>query len=397
MSVIYSQTEVYHILDVLGNGTFGKVVKCRRQSDGELVAVKIMSYDAIGSQLIKNELKLITTMLQSNLKTSHIVHFFEAFCDPTQHYLVFEMLEKNLYELQKENGFRPLPVRNIRTVTCQMLTALAKLRELAIIHADLKPENIMIVNQQRFPFRVKLIDFGSSSIFSEVRFVKEPYIQSRFYRAPEILLGLPFCEKVDMWSLGCVMAELYLGWPLYPGESEFEQVRYICETQGLPHSHLLNIATKTNLFFQLTIDQHGAPAWELRPSMQGPNREVTEHRKYIFSSLDQLCNLNITKDNKTFCSEDEAAEITDCHYMVELIKRMLAFISHQRINPDAALRHSFITLTHLDSPDTQSYYDLSLRELQKALIQTSSTGHRVKHCNPKAEQETGNLGRLKEE
>ena len=70
----------------------------------------------------------------------------------------------------------------------------------------------------------------------------------RFYRSPEILLGLPFSEKVDMWSLGCVMAELYLGWPLYPGESEFEQVRYICETQGLPSPHLLTMATKTNRF-----------------------------------------------------------------------------------------------------------------------------------------------------
>lgn len=87
------------------------------------------------------------------------------------------MLEKNLYKLQMENGFRPLPVRNISTITCQMLTALDKL---SIIHAVFKLENIMIVNQQRFLFRVKLIDLGSSSIFSDVCFVKEPYIQFRF-------------------------------------------------------------------------------------------------------------------------------------------------------------------------------------------------------------------------
>ncbi|XP_053357066.1 homeodomain-interacting protein kinase 4-like [Clarias gariepinus] len=367
MSVIYSQTEAYQVLDVLGKGTFGKVVKCWRHSDGELVAVKILSHEDVGSQLMRNELNLITR-LQSTFKRSHIVHFFEGFCDPTQHYLVFEMLQKNLRELQRESSFRSLPVRHIRTITCQILKALAKLRELAIIHADLKPENIMIVNQQRFPFRVKLIDFGSSSVFSEVRFVREPYMQTRFYRAPEILLGLPFCEKIDMWSLGCVMAELYLGWPLYPGQSEFEQVRYICETQGLPHSYLLNTATKTNRFFQLTRNQHGAPVWKLRPSLRASNGDIIEHRKYVFSSLDQLYNLKIPKDNKTFRIENEAAEITDCHHMVELIKRMLAFTSRQRIHPNAALRHSFITLTHLDSPDTQDYYDLSFQELQKALI-----------------------------
>ncbi|KAF5907866.1 homeodomain-interacting protein kinase 4 [Clarias magur] len=358
MSVIYSQTEAYQVLDVLGMGTFGKVVKCWRHSDGELVAVKILSHENVGSQLMRNELNLITR-LQSTFKRSHIVHFFEGFCDSTQHYLVFEMLQKNLRELQRESSFRSLPVRHIRTITCQILKALAKLRELAIIHADLKPENIMIVNQQRFPFRVKLIDFGSSSVFSEVRFVREPYMQTRFYRAPEILLGLPFCEKIDMWSLGCVMAELYLGSPLYPGQSEFEQVRYICETQGLPHSYLLNTATKTSQFFQFTRNQHGAPVWKLRP-VDDP--KIVEHRKYVFSSLDELCNI------ATFFSEVEAAVITDCQNMVELIKRMMTLNSRQRIHPNAALRHSFITLTHLDSPDTQDYYDLSLQELQKALI-----------------------------
>lgn len=203
----------------------------------------------------------------------------------------------------------------------------------------------------------------------------------RFYRAPEILLGLPFCEKVDMWSLGCVMAELYLGEPLYPGKSELEQVRYICETQGLPHSHLLNMASKTHLFFQCTTDQHGAPAWELRPSVQANAGEHAGHRKYSFRSLDQLCSPN----SQSFCSEDEVAEVTDCYCMVELIKRMLAFISRQRISPDSALRHSFVTLTHLDSPDTRGYYDLSLLELQKALIQTSSTAPRANSCNQQAE------------
>ncbi|EOA96638.1 Homeodomain-interacting protein kinase 4, partial [Anas platyrhynchos] len=132
------------------------------------------------------------------------------------------------------NNFSPLPVRHIRTIVAQVLVALAKLKELAIIHADLKPENIMLVDHARHPFRVKLVDFGSACIFSEVCFIKEPYIQTRFYRAPEILLGLPFCEKMDMWSLGCVVAELHLGRPLYPGRNEDEQVRYICKTQGLP-------------------------------------------------------------------------------------------------------------------------------------------------------------------
>lgn len=116
------------------------------------------------------------------------------------------------------------------------------------------------------PTCLKVIDFGSASIFSEVRYVKEPYIQSRFYRAPEILLGLPFCEKVDVWSLGCVMAELHLGWPLYPGNNEYDQVRYICETQGLPKPHLLHAARKAHHFFKRISHPDATSSWQLKSS-----------------------------------------------------------------------------------------------------------------------------------
>lgn len=150
----------------------------------------------------------------------------------------------------------------------QVLTALLKLKQLGLIHADLKPENIMLVDPARQPYRyvysmkftfankqfvfqfacvfakcvtpgynkstylhilhisrVKVIDFGSASHVSKT--VCNTYLQSRYYRAPEIILGLPFCEAIDMWSLGCVVAELFLGWPLYPGSSEYDQIRYL--------------------------------------------------------------------------------------------------------------------------------------------------------------------------
>ena len=77
----------------------------------------------------------------------------------------------------------------------------------------------------------QVIDFGSASHVSKA--VCNTYLQSRYYRAPEIILGLPFCEAIDMWSLGCVVAELFLGWPLYPGSSEYDQIRYISQTQGI--------------------------------------------------------------------------------------------------------------------------------------------------------------------
>uniref|UniRef100_A0A8D2Q7K6 Homeodomain interacting protein kinase 4 n=1 Tax=Varanus komodoensis TaxID=61221 RepID=A0A8D2Q7K6_VARKO len=294
MVTIESDSDFYDVFEILGKGTFGEVVKSWKRSTGEMVAIKILKNDSYRSRIIKNELKLLQTMSEVDTEAAHIVQFHEFFHDELKFYLVFELLEQNLFDFQKEHNFSPLAVRHIRTVTTQVLRALAKLKELSIIHADLKPENIMLVDQVRFPFRVKVIDFGSASIFSEVRYVKEPYIQSRFYRAPEILLGLPFCEKVDVWSLGCVMAELHLGWPLYPGNNEYDQIRYICETQGMPRPTLLNF---------LTVNIH----------------------KMIYPDTEAV------------------AEYFDLRSMVELITRMLTWDSHERITPSAALKHPFIS------------------------------------------------------
>ncbi|XP_066540531.1 homeodomain-interacting protein kinase 4-like isoform X2 [Hoplias malabaricus] len=384
MEDIYSDSDVYHPLSILGQGTFGSVLQCWRASDGELVALKAMSTQDDFKDLVSNELKLLAALQQLHEDHSHIVCFLESFRFDSQQYLVFEILQENLYQLQEKNEFKPLAVQHIRTICVQLLRALAKLREMAIIHADIKPENIMIVDQNCFPFRVKLIDFGSASFFDEVRFVKEPYIQSRFYRSPEILLGLPFSEKVDMWSLGCVLAELYLGWPLYPGGTEFEQVRYICETQGLPSPHLLNMASKTSQFFTLSKTMCGHLEWRLCPNPGsgvegevGKNSGTAERRKYILRSLDDLYSVHSPEGHQ------EKEKSIDCHCMVELLKRMLTIDSHRRINPSSALKHPFVTLSHLRCSESQFYYNLSLQELHKALIPTGSSNNH--NWNPVAE------------
>ncbi|NP_001267221.1 homeodomain-interacting protein kinase 4 [Pan troglodytes] len=361
MSTIQSETDCYDIIEVLGKGTFGEVAKGWRRSTGEMVAIKILKNDAYRNSIIKNELKLLHCMRGLDPEEAHVIRFLEFFHDALKFYLVFELLEQNLFEFQKENNFAPLPARHIRTVTLQVLRALARLKELAIIHADLKPENIMLVDQTRCPFRVKVIDFGSASIFSEVRYVKEPYIQSRFYRAPEILLGLPFCEKVDVWSLGCVMAELHLGWPLYPGNNEYDQVRYICETQGLPKPHLLHAARKAHHFFKCNPHPDAANPWQLKSLadyLAETKVRPLERRKYMLKSLDQIETVNggSVASRLTFPDREALAEHADLKSMVELIKRMLTWESHERISPSAALRHPFVSMQQLRSAHETTHY-----------------------------------------
>ncbi|XP_043913164.1 homeodomain-interacting protein kinase 4-like [Protopterus annectens] len=369
MSDTAARSASYEAVEILGKGTFGEVVKCWKRSTGEMVAVKVLR--GCDKLMIENELQLLNSLKGIDADKCHIIKFYECFHDDYAVYLSFELLEQSLYEYQRKNNFISLPVMHIRTITLQILKALSKLEELSIMHTDVKPENIMIVNQESYPFQVKLIDFGSASLLNQMHSVKEPYIQTRFYRSPEILLGLPFNEKIDMWSLGCVIAELWLGFPLYPASNEYDQIRYICETQGLPGNHLLSAASKAKLFFKQVTEHNASPDWQLKSVTEYENETgmmPLETRKYILRSLDDIETVKQTNIEIPHC--DRLPESRDRKSMVELLKMMLLLDSSNRISPNAALKHPFITMKLLRTfPEYQNtyYFQLSVESLKNAL------------------------------
>ncbi|KAJ6665145.1 hypothetical protein lerEdw1_005376 [Lerista edwardsae] len=255
--VLCSVKNTYEVLDFLGRGTFGQVVKCWKRGTNEIVAIKILKNHPSYARQGQIEVSILARLSTENADEFNFVRAYECFQHRSHTCLVFEMLEQNLYDFLKQNKFSPLQLKVIRPILQQVATALKKLKSLGLIHADLKPENIMLVDPARQPYRVKVIDFGSASHVSKT--VCSTYLQSRYYRrrnfsvlkygarfvpsveqfsreyhlrAPEIILGLPFCEAIDMWSLGCVIAELFLGWPLYPGALEYDQVNMVMDLEG---------------------------------------------------------------------------------------------------------------------------------------------------------------------
>ena len=345
--VLYSLTShnAYEVLEFLGRGTFGQVVKCWKKGTNEIVAIKILKNHPSYARQGQIEVSILTRLSHENADEFNFVRAYECFQHKNHTCLVFEMLEQNLYDFLKQNKFQPLPLKYIRPVTQQVLTALLKLKSLHLIHADLKPENIMLVDPVQFPYRVKVIDFGSASHVSKA--VCSTYLQSRYYRAPEILLGLPFCEAIDMWSLGCVIAELFLGWPLYPGSSEYDQIRYISQTQGLPAEHMLTAATKTTRFFIREQTDSNYPFWRLKTPEEHEketNIKSKEARKYIFNCLDDMIQINVPTDLE---GSELLAEKIDRKEFIDLLKRMLTLDQDRRITPGEALNHPFITMAHL--------------------------------------------------
>ncbi|XP_059185244.1 homeodomain-interacting protein kinase 1 isoform X4 [Centropristis striata] len=334
----------YEVLEFLGRGTFGQVAKCWKRGTNEIVAIKILKNHPSYARQGQIEVGILNRLSAENADEYNFVRSYECFQHKGHTCLVFEMLEQNLYDFLKHSKFSPLPLRHIRPILQQVATALMKLKSLGLIHADLKPENIMLVDPLRQPYRVKVIDFGSASHVSKA--VCSTYLQSRYYRAPEIILGLPFCEAIDMWSLGCVIAELFLGWPLYPGASEYDQIRYISQTQGLPAEYLLSAGTKTGRFFNRGPDS-SYPLWRLKtPSEHEMEMGIKskEARKYIFNCLDDMMQVNLSSHLE---GTDMLAEKADRREFIDLLKRMLRLDADKRITPTKTLGHPFVTMSHL--------------------------------------------------
>ncbi|XP_074804741.1 dual specificity tyrosine-phosphorylation-regulated kinase 4 [Natator depressus] len=241
----------YEVLEVIGKGSFGQVAKCLDHKTNELVAVKIIRNKKRFHNQALVEVKILDTLRKKDKDNTHnVVHMKECFYFRNHFCISFELLGINLYQLIKKNKFQGFSLSLIRRFTQCVLRCLQMLYREKIIHCDLKPENILLYHKGQNS--VKVIDFGSSCYEHQRVYT---YVQSRFYRSPEVILGHPYATPIDMWSLGCIMAELYTGYPLFPGENEVEQLACIMEILGLPPADFIQTASRRRTFF----DSRGFP------------------------------------------------------------------------------------------------------------------------------------------
>lgn len=228
----------YEIDSLIGRGSFGQVVKAYDHEEQSHVAIKIIKNKKPFLVQAQIEVRLLETMNRTdNDDKYHVVKLKNHFMWRNHLCLVFELLSYNLYDLLRNTNFRGVSLNLTRKFAQQIATALLFLSwpELKIIHCDLKPENILLCNPKRSA--IKLVDFGSSCQLGQRIY---QYIQSRFYRSPEVLLGIPYDLAIDMWSLGCILVEMHTGEPLFSGANEVDQMNKIVEVLGLPPKHVLD-------------------------------------------------------------------------------------------------------------------------------------------------------------
>ncbi|XP_043517187.1 probable serine/threonine-protein kinase dyrk2 isoform X3 [Frieseomelitta varia] len=299
----------YEILEVIGKGSFGQVIRALDHKTGQYIAIKIIRNKKRFHHQALVEVEILEHLRKKDLEANashNVIHMLEYFYFRNHLCITFELMSLNLYELIKKNNYKGFSLSLIRRFANSLVSCLKLLYREKIIHCDLKPENVLL--KQRGSSSIKVIDFGSSC-YSHQRVYT--YLQSRFYRSPEVILGLPYGTPIDMWSLGCILAELYTGCPLFPGEDEIEQLACIMEVLGLPPEHIIDHATRRRLFF----DPKGSP------------RCVTN-----------------SKGKKRWAGSRNLAVALRCTdaLFVDFVRRCLEWDPKKRMTPDEAMRHEWL-------------------------------------------------------
>ncbi|PNS20224.1 hypothetical protein CAC42_5674 [Sphaceloma murrayae] len=306
----------YEVIDVLGKGSFGQVVRCIDHKEGGLVAVKIIRNKKRFHQQALVEVNILNKLKEWDPNGTHAtLTVTSSFYFRSHLCIVTPCLSINLYELIREHSFQGFSLCLIRRFARQILACLQLLQGKHIIHCDLKPENILLCDPRRADVRV--IDFGSSCKSHEKVYT---YIQSRFYRSPEVILGSEYGLGIDMWSFGCILAELYTGYPIFPGENEQEQLACIMEIFGPPSRDIIEKCSRRKLFFD--------SSWKPRVTVSSKGRRRRPSSKSL---------------NVALKCDDEA--------FLDFITQCLRWDPERRLRPDQAISHPFVANEPMRRPD----------------------------------------------
>lgn len=218
----------FEMLEVLGEGTYGKVHKARCRRSRELRALKQMKINNRDEGVPSTAIREIAILKELNHE--NIVRLFDVFCKPGELVLVFEIMESDLKKHMKARGGKLLP-REVRDFTHQLLTGIEFCHANRIIHRDLKPQNLLIDGGKS----LKIADFGLARAFSLPVPQYTHEVVTVWYRPLEILLGSKlYSIPVDMWGVGCIFAEMATGAPLFTGDSEIDTAFKIFQKLGTP-------------------------------------------------------------------------------------------------------------------------------------------------------------------
>ncbi|XP_059481827.1 probable serine/threonine-protein kinase dyrk2 isoform X2 [Neocloeon triangulifer] len=316
----------YRIVATLGEGTFGKVVKIKDMDRNDrLFALKIIKNVEKYREAAKLEINALEKIAEKDPTGRHLCVQMTQWFDYHGHIcLGFEMLGLSVFDFLKDNQYQPYPMDQVQHIGYQLCYAVKFLHDNRLTHTDLKPENILFVDsdydvtynaKKRDVRRVKksdvrLIDFGSATFDHEHH---STIVSTRHYRSPEVILELGWSQPCDVWSIGCILFELYLGITLFQTHDNREHLAMMERILG-PIPYRMARKTKTKYFY------HGKLDWDERSSAG----------RYVRENCKPLHRYQMTEE------EQHVA-------LFDLISRMLEYEPSNRITLGEALDHTFFS------------------------------------------------------
>ncbi|KAI9483173.1 MAG: kinase-like domain-containing protein, partial [Benjaminiella poitrasii] len=345
----------YEILDLMGQGTFGQVVKCKTIKTGELVAVKVVKNQPIYSSHGDKEVEILCKLRDSPEHKERFLQLQNSFVFRGHKCAVFELLSISLHKfLQQKPGKPYLAIYDIQRIASNILETLDLLKDMRIIHTDLKPDNILLKSLDNL-HNVKLIDYGSA-FFETDR--KSYCIQTAFYRSPEVILQMEFGCAIDMWSFGCFVAELFIGKPLFPSGNEAMLMHMMVNTlESSPPDHMLYQGKRSSQFFHFQQQQNNSETQTSQVRLRG--LESSSHDIPVNCTTLEQAIMGFRSDNDDINSviNDE-----DRKNLYDFLKNILVFDPVKRFSPREALKHPFIM--EIITPTGSSYSDQQIMDNQ---------------------------------
>eukprot|EP00932_Pfiesteria_piscicida_P009313 SRR837773.20025.p1 GENE.SRR837773.20025~~SRR837773.20025.p1 ORF type:complete len:558 (-),score=234.90 SRR837773.20025:84-1595(-) len=322
-----------------GRGVFSNVVKAKdtkaEKGDEGVVAIKVMRRNDMMTKAAEKEVEILERLNNADRKNKRgIVRLFSTFAYRRHFCFVFECMADDLRgALKKHTKNKGMTLSAVRAYTSQLLVGLGHMRDNGVIHADIKPDNILLSKNMS---TVKFCDLGTAVELKDVN--PSPYLASRFYRPPEVILGCEFSFPVDMWALGCTLYEIFTGKTLLNSKTNNDHLKKIMDLRGKVPGKVI----KKGFVWQT----HFTPELDFKHEVEDPGsgqkviKTITDFTNKV--SLKDLILERVGKEKQQSQEKEDQLYVKRAIQFADLLEQMLALDPDKRIRPEDGLIHPFL-------------------------------------------------------
>eukprot|EP01083_Nonionella_stella_P250068 864053_1 len=317
-----------------GRGVFSSVLRVRDKKaleGDDVYVVKVIRCNDVMYKAGVKELEYLNMLKKRDPDNKkHCVRLISQFEHRDHLCMVFEAMSLNLRQLLKRLGNVGISVHALRSYATQMFVALRLVKKCGLVHADIKPDNILVNEKRNI---IKLCDFGSATTLDDCTIT--PYLCSRYYRAPEIMLGCPYDCSSDMWSMGCVLFELYTGKIMFKGRTNNAMLNLFMEVRGKIPNRVLKKGAFTSMHFDSDL------AFLLNKTDEVTQTVMKKKIPIIKQKRDLLTAMHPAQTSVSFneLPDNDRRKVLQ---LKDLLERCLCLDPSRRITPEQALKHQFI-------------------------------------------------------